>query len=80
MTGLSFDCLFVGALLRLVGKLQTSSTAGSKHGAVSLPVEMLYDDAGYIHNHQEEQREGKEGEMKEAQIGTGEDNYSADLV
>ena len=80
MTGLSFDCLFSGALLRLVGKVQTYNTAGTKHGAVSLPVEMLYDDAGYIHNHQEEQREGKEGEMKEAQIGTGEDNYSADLV
>ena len=63
-----------------MGRVQSYSTAGTKHGEVSLPVEMLYDDAGYIHNHQEEQREGKEGEMKEAQLGTGEDNYSADLV
>ena len=63
-----------------MGRVQTYSTAGTKHGAVSLPVEMLYDDAGYIPNHQEEQSEGKEGGSQEAQIGTGEDNYSADLV
>ena len=58
-----------------MGKIQTYSTAGTKLGSVSLPVEMLFDDAGYIHNHQEEQGE-------ESEIGTREDNnnYSADLI
>ena len=70
------DKLSPGILLRLLGKLQTCTDTGNKtdHVSVSLPVELLFDDDGFMYNHEEDEKED------EVMKGEENKNYSSDLV